>query len=91
MVVVGDTLTCDPSVVPFAAVTVAAFVKPEFVYHFHVAPVPKLPPTSASVAEPPGQMLVEPEILVGATDAFNVTVALTLEDPTLPQVPSART
>jgi hypothetical protein len=37
-------------------------------------------------------MLAEPEMLVGAVDAlFNVTVALRLEEPTLPQVPSART
>jgi hypothetical protein len=76
---VGDTMTCDPSVTPLTGVTVAAVVKLEFVYHFHVAPAPKDPPTSASVVELPRQILVPPVRLAGAVDAlFTVKVAAAL-------------
>ena len=37
-------------------------------YHFHEAPVPNEPPLTESVVLPPGQILVVPEIPVGATD-----------------------
>jgi len=48
----------------------------EPVYHATTAPVPKLPPVAVNVIFPPLQIVVVPEMDVGAVDnVFTVTVA----------------
>jgi len=66
---VGETVTDVP---------VPALVPPhEPEYHCQLAPVPKEPPVSVSVVEPPVQIVEVPVIPVGATDkVFTVTVTV---------------
>jgi hypothetical protein len=46
-------------------------------YHVATAPVPAEPPTKVRTVEPPLQMVVVPEMLVGATESeFEPTVTL---------------
>jgi hypothetical protein len=62
----GDTVTLLP--VP----TNVPPQEPE--YQVATAPVPAEPPTKVKTVEPPAQMVVVPEMLVGATDSvFTVT------------------
>jgi hypothetical protein len=43
-------------------------------YQFATAPVPAVPPTRVKTEEPPAQIVVVPEMLVGATESvFTVT------------------
>jgi hypothetical protein len=66
-------------------------VQPEFVYHFHEAPVPSDPPVTLTEDELPEQMAAGvADALVGAVElALTVTVALAVV--VFPQMPSART
>jgi hypothetical protein len=79
-------VNCDPFVfeVPRAACVHAAFV-----YHFHLASVPREPPVTESVIELPGQTLaMEDEIPVGAIDGVFTEIILLTVEVTL-QVPFA--
>ena len=58
----------------------------EPVYHFAVAPVPALPPTSVRVVLPPLQMVETPEILKGAIESVFTVInceaqAVVLQSP----------
>ena len=59
-------------------------------YHFQLAPVPKLPPFTESVVLFPMQMVVVPVIEVAGIEV-SCTVTVTLLQMVLLQVPSART
>ena len=48
-------------------------------YHFAVAPVPTLPPTSVKVVLPPLQMVETPEILRGAVEKLLTVIVLLSE------------
>ncbi len=78
----GDTLIEFP---------VPTNVPPQLpLYQFHVAPVPKLPPVTVRVVDDPLQMVVMPEIPVGATDN-DCTVIVTGVQVVFPQAFSPRT
>ena len=59
-------------------------------YHFQLAPVPRLPPITLSVVLPPRQIVVVPLIEVAGTEV-SCTVTVMLLHIVLLQVPSART
>jgi hypothetical protein len=82
VVAVGDTVMLAP---------VPADVPPhDDVYHFQLAPVPRLPPLTDSVVFLPLQIVVVPVIEVAGTDV-SCTVTVTLLQMVLLQVPSALT
>ena len=58
----------------------------ELADHSAMAPVPALPPTSVSVVLPPLQIVVVPEILVGAVDGVLTLINCEAQAVTL-QVP----
>lgn len=69
----------------------AAFVHPEFVYHFHEAPVPSDPPETLTVVELPALIFADPAVApVGAIEG-TLTVMVVVAVAVLPHVPSART
>ena len=56
-------------------------------YHVATAPVPAVPPTRVNTVEPPAQMVVVPDMLVGATVSVFTVTACEAQDVVL-QVPS---
>jgi hypothetical protein len=81
----GETFMDTPVLFPVTGV-----VQPAFVYHFHEAPLPSVPPDAVRVEEPE-QMLVGFAVApVGVVD-WVLTVRITDDIVVLPQVPSART
>lgn len=82
MLDVGETVTEEP--LPTA-------VPPQDdEYHCQLAPVPKEPPITLKVVEPPLQIVVLPEIAIGALDK-ELTFIVTCAQVVTLQVPSART
>jgi hypothetical protein len=82
VVAVGDTVMLAP---------VPAEVPPhDDVYHFQLAPVPRLPPLTDSVVFLPLQIVVVPVIEDAGTDV-SCTVTVTLLQMVVLQVPSALT
>ena len=78
VLVVGETVMLLP---------VPAGVPPqEAEYHFALAPVPALPPTSVKVVLPPLHKVETPEILRGAVESV-FTVTLTEAQDVVLQVP----
>ncbi len=59
-------------------------------YHLQIAPVPKEPPTTAKVADPPLQMVVPPETLLAAADNVSTVTVVCTHDVVL-HVPAIRT
>jgi hypothetical protein len=78
----GVTVILDP---------VPAAVPPQVpLYHFQLAPVPRLPPLTLSVVLLPRQMVVVPVMPVAGTEV-SLTVTVMLRQMVVLQVPSART
>ena len=68
VVVAGETITLFPA---------PSNVPPqEPLYHCVVAPVPAVPPTNVKVVESPLQIVVVPDMLVGATEGVFTIIEL---------------
>jgi hypothetical protein len=78
----GDTTTLLP---------VAMDVPPQLpLYHFQLAPVPRVPPLTLSVVDVPKQIMLEPVMDVAGIE-LSLTVTVTDRQMVVLQIPSALT